>query len=229
VDLCAILVAAGRGARIGGPRPKAFLPLAGKPLFFYALRTLCTLSSVRSIILVVAPDWRQAAQFMVAEEKGLDVPILIAAGGEQRQDSVAAGLACVDDADLVIVHDAARPFASKDLFAAVVEAAAEFGAAIAALPAQDTVKLAAPGELVQGTIDRSQVWLAQTPQVFRVDLLRQAYEKAAGEGFIATDDAGLIERLGDPVRLVRGEPDNRKVTTREDLIWAEWYAGRGLG
>lgn len=213
---------------MGGPRPKAFLPLGGKPLFTYALRTMAGLPSLQSVILVAAPDWCQAAQFMVAEEKDLRVPILITGGGAQRQDSVAAGLACVRDADLVIVHDAARPFASKALYAACIEAAAEAGAAIAALPAQDTVKVAAPGEIIRETIDRSTVWLAQTPQVFRVDLLRRAYEKAARDSFVGTDEANLVERLGVPVRLVPGAVDNRKLTTRDDMVWAEWYVGRGV-
>jgi len=213
---------------MGGPRPKAFLPLAGKPLFAYALRTLSTVPSLESIILVVAADWRQPAQSIVAEEKDLGIEVLIAAGGDERQHSVRSGLGCIHDADLVIVHDAARPFATRALYSACIQAAAETGAAIAALPAHDTVKLAAPGEIVKETVDRTTVWLAQTPQVFRLDLLRRAYENAEAEGFVGTDEASLVERLGCPVRLVPGEAHNRKLTTRDDLLWAEWYAARGI-
>lgn len=211
---------------MGGPRPKAFLPLAGTPLFAYSLRTLSTVPSLESIMLVVAADWREPAQSIVAQEKGLGVDVRIVAGGDERQHSVRAGLGCVGEADLIIVHDAARPFASKALYSKCIEAAAETGAAIAALPAHDTVKLAAPGEIIKATVDRTTVWLAQTPQVFRLDLLRRAYESAEAEGFVGTDEASLVERLGHSVRLVSGEANNRKLTTRDDLVWAEWYASR---
>jgi 2-C-methyl-D-erythritol 4-phosphate cytidylyltransferase len=220
----AILVAAGRGTRMGNTTPKAFLPVAGRPLFTYALRTLALTPSVQSLILVVNTDWRATAETALAGERDLAVPVVIAEGGKERQDSVAAGLARVEGADLVIVHDAARPFATVALFTACVEAATEVGAAIAALPANDTVKLATPDRTIQDTIDRSTVWLAQTPQAFRVDLLRQAYDHATRENFVGTDEASLVERLGAPVRLVPGETTNRKVTTPDDLEWAEWYA-----
>jgi 2-C-methyl-D-erythritol 4-phosphate cytidylyltransferase len=224
MKLSAILVAAGRGNRMGSTTPKVFLPVVGRPLFTYALRTLARTPAIGTIILVVGADWRAEAERLLSDEHGLRIPVLVTEGGHERQDSVAAGLARVDDADLVIVHDAARPFATIALFTACVEAAADAGAAIAALPANDTVKLAAPDRTIRDTIDRSTVWLAQTPQVFRVDLLRRAYDRAGHDEFVGTDEASLVEHLGAPVRLVPGEVTNRKLTTPDDLQWAEWYA-----
>jgi 2-C-methyl-D-erythritol 4-phosphate cytidylyltransferase len=141
-------------------------------------------------------------------------------------------LAVLDaDAALVLVHDAARPFVSLECIEACVAAAASHGAAIAAVAAHDTVKLADPDSVIIETLDRRRIWLAQTPQVFRTALLREAYQRARSDGFVATDDAALVEHLGHAVRIVPGEPTNRKITTPDDLRWAEWYlqARSGLG
>jgi 2-C-methyl-D-erythritol 4-phosphate cytidylyltransferase len=177
------------------------------------------------LILAVASEWQSKAQD-ISNSLELRIPLRITAGGEERQDSVAAGLALVGDSDLVLVHDAARPFATLDLFNRCIEAAAESGAAIAALPAKDTIKVATHEQTIRETIDRSGVWLAQTPQVFRVDLLKRAYEQARRDKILGTDEAALVERLGASVRLVAGEEANRKITTPDDLEWAEWYAKR---
>jgi 2-C-methyl-D-erythritol 4-phosphate cytidylyltransferase len=224
MNVSAILVAAGAGTRMGGSTPKAFLPVAGIPLLAHALQTIGALPTVRSLILVVPGNRRVDAMSIVAERRHLHAAVEIVAGGAERQDSVVAGLAYIDDAELVVVHDAARPFATPELFTRCIEAAAEFGAAIAALPASDTVKRVGADDIVQETIERSAIWLAQTPQVFRVDLLRRAFEAAARESFIGTDEAAVVERLGFRVRVVPGEAANRKLTTPEDIIWANWVA-----
>lgn len=226
MKVSAILVAAGLGTRMGGSKPKVFLPVAGTPLLAYALRTIGRLPAVRSLILVVAEERRADAQAIVDTIRDMRVSVQIVAGGAERQDSVAAGLACVEGADLILVHDAARPFASLELFTACIRAAAEAGAAIAALPASDTVKRAGPDGIIRETIDRSSIWLAQTPQVFRADLLREAFEAAVRDSFGGTDEAALVERLGYDVRVVRGEVTNRKLTTPEDLEWAECLVSR---
>ena len=229
----AIVVAAGRGTRLGGRTAKAFLPLAGQPMLAYSLHTLSTVPEVTALVLVVAADECRQAETIVKARAPWRLPIRIAVGGAERQDSVAAGLAAVDaDADLVLVHDAARPFVRPDCVAACLAAAASTGAAIAAVPATDTVKLTDADGWIVDTPDRSRVWLAQTPQVFRTGLLREAYRRAAEAGRVATDDAALVEELGHRVRVVPGHPQNRKITTPEDLRWADWYArstDRGVG
>jgi 2-C-methyl-D-erythritol 4-phosphate cytidylyltransferase len=130
------------------------------------------------------------------------------------------------DGDLVAVHDAARPFVDADVVAAAVKAAAEHGASVVATPATDTLKQVDSDGWIVATIPRRDVWLAQTPQVFRVQLLREAHAAAAKAHLTATDDSALLERLGYRVRIVRGNPENRKITTAEDLRWAEWLLDR---
>jgi 2-C-methyl-D-erythritol 4-phosphate cytidylyltransferase len=222
-----ILAAAGSGRRTGAATAKAFLPLGGLPMLVYPLRTLTRLSGVTSVVLVVGHDYMDRAHEVSDRHGPWPVTITIVPGGAERQDSVAAGLATVDAShDLVIVHDAARPFLSLVTAEACAAAAARHGAAIVAVPARDTVKLGDAGVVTQ-TLDRERIWLAQTPQAFRVALLRAAYAQARRDGVVATDEAALVERLGAPVHIVPGEPANRKITTPDDLEWAEWsLAGR---
>jgi len=191
----------------------------------YSLHTLSTVPKVTALVLVVAADERRQAETLLDARGPWRVPIRIAEGGAERQDSVAAGLAAVDaDADLVLVHDAARPFVTPDCVSACMAAAAATGAAIVAVPATDTVKVTDAEGWIVDTPDRRRLWLAQTPQVFRSALLKEAYRRAAAEGWVATDDAALVEGLGHRVRVVHGHRDNRKITTRDDLRWADWYA-----
>ena len=207
----------------GGPIAKALLPLSDVPLFVYPLRTLCGVHDLGGIVLVVPADHQAQAAEMVAHYGPWPFPVEITAGGAERQDSVAAGLSKLDTTtDLVIIHDAARPFVSLACLSACVAAATLSGAAIAALPATDTVKLVANDAVIR-TLERQSVWLAQTPQVFRPSLLRQAYAAATRDGYAATDDAALVERIGTEVLVVPGESTNRKITTPDDLRWAEWY------
>ena len=203
---------------------KAFLDLAGTPMAVHALRTLTRVADVKSIVFVVGADQEAQAREIIHRFGPWPLPLQFVSGGAERQDSVAAGLAVVPaNAALVLVHDAARPFVSAACVGACIAAAATHGAAIAAVAAHDTVKLAGPDSVVVETLDRSRIWLAQTPQVFRTEVLREAYAKARRDGYVATDDAALVERLGHPVRIVPGEPTNRKITTPDDLQWAEWY------
>jgi 2-C-methyl-D-erythritol 4-phosphate cytidylyltransferase len=221
--LAAIIVAAGRGSRMGGILPKAFLPLGRDPLFLHALQTFARLPQTRQLLLVVARDFLDDAHFLVAAGPHPTRNTEIVVGGAERQDSVAAALAHVGDADLVAVHDAARPFVRSETIHACAAAAAETGAAIVALPARDTIKIADAAGCIAATPDRRTIWQAQTPQIFRRDLLRQAYARAQADGLLGTDDASLVERLGARVRLVEGDPTNRKLTTPDDMRWAEWW------
>lgn len=221
VNVATILVAAGRGIRMGGPTAKAFVSLGGQPLVLHSLRTLIRVPDTRSLILVVGANQVERATAMLTTHGPWPVQVRVVPGGAERQHSVAAGLAAIDaDVEMVIVHDAARPFVSLACVEACVTAARTTGAAIAALPVHDTVKVV-DGAAVQQTLDRRRIWLAQTPQVFRTAVLRAAYAHAPCDGEAATDDAALVERCGETVGVVLGEPDNRKITTPDDLRWAE--------
>lgn len=214
----AILVAGGRGVRFGGTVPKQFQALAGVPLLVWSARRLAALSDLRRIIVVAAPAEHGRCVELLSP---LGLPLGVAAAGEERQHSVASGLAAVAaTCELVIVHDAARPLVAPAEVASCVAAARATGAAILATPVADTVKRAEQGRIT-ATIPRAGLWLAQTPQVFRADLLRRAHAEAARLGVVATDDAALVERLGEPVTIVAGSHVNRKITTPEDLAWAE--------
>jgi 2-C-methyl-D-erythritol 4-phosphate cytidylyltransferase len=220
----AIIVAAGQGARMGSELPKVFLPLAGTPILVHTLRAVSQVMQINQIVVVVAEGTVDRFRILLDESGPWPVPIQHAIGGTERQDSVAAGLAAVSvDAELVAVHDGARPFVSPAAFTAAIEAAAEVGAALLAIPSRDTVKLVHGERLAHATPPRSTVWLAQTPQVFRTALLRDAHARARRDGVIATDDAALVERLGLPVQVVMSDAANLKITTPDDLRWAEWY------
>jgi 2-C-methyl-D-erythritol 4-phosphate cytidylyltransferase len=213
----AILVAAGRGERLAAGVPKAFVPLGGHPLLVHAFRALARVQAVDEVVVVVGQERRDQALLALSGEAKLG-PVV--AGGPTRQASVAAGLAVVDAAaEVVLVHDAARPFVGCEVVQAVVAAAREAGAAVPVMPVADTVKRLRDGRVAE-TLDRSGLALAQTPQGFRAALLRRAYAACAAEGVEVTDEAMAVERLGEPVAAVPGNPANAKITTPEDLAWA---------
>ncbi|MBU0516006.1 MAG: 2-C-methyl-D-erythritol 4-phosphate cytidylyltransferase [Proteobacteria bacterium] len=213
----AIVPAAGSGVRLGEATPKQWLEVAGRPLVVHTLERLAACGAVDRIVLVVDDPGRAEAVL-----GGFDLPKLgpIVPGGVRRQDSVRAGLAAARDADLVAVHDAARPLVTPDLVARVIEVAVRTGAAVAALRVEDTIKRGDEAGLVRQTIDRSGLWRVQTPQVFRTQWLVEAYARADQEDLAVTDDAGLVEAAGFAVTLVPGEAINFKVTTPEDLALA---------
>jgi len=219
MQTAALVLAAGRGERLGSPIPKAFVELLGKTLLQRSVETLVRVSTLDRVVPVVPPEsveFRADSRLPVSEK-------LVAAvtGGGARQDSVRLGLEALSaETRWVVVHDAARCLVSVAEVEAVIGAARETGAAILARPSTDTLKRVREGA-IEATLDRSQCWAAQTPQVFRVDLLREALEKAAAEGFVGTDDAQLVERLGVAVQVVPGSARNLKITTPEDLRVAE--------
>lgn len=215
----AILVAAGRGERMGQERPKAFLELAGEPLLLRAARAFEAAPSVGSLIAVVPEAETSAARALLAPLAKLRA---VVPGGERRQDSVLAGLAQVPEGfeGVVLVHDAARPLVEVELVEAVTRRALATGAALPVLPLVDTVKRVRGGRVVE-TLDRSELGGAQTPQGFRIALLREALEAATRAGLELTDEAMAVERLGHAVDAVPGSKRNRKLTTPDDLAWAE--------
>lgn len=215
----AVVPAAGSGSRMGGSSPKQFLLIGGIPLL---ARTLATLGRCRVIggIVVVAPPSAVERTRRLIQRHRLPRVLAVVPGGRQRQESVWLGLQAVPaTAELVVVHDGVRPFLTGGLVRQVVQEAARFGAAACGLPVGETVKRAREG-FVQATLDREGLWLVQTPQAFRRTLLWEAHEKARRDGFLGTDDAVLVERLGAPMRMVAGLVENVKVTTPEDLARA---------
>jgi 2-C-methyl-D-erythritol 4-phosphate cytidylyltransferase/2-C-methyl-D-erythritol 2,4-cyclodiphosphate synthase len=215
--VAAILAAGGSGVRAGVA--KQWLTLGGETVLRRSARLLASCQAVDEIVAVVPPGEEARG---LAEVSGLGRDARAVAGGDARADSVRNGLAAADGAAVVLVHDAARPFATPDLAARVAEAAARDGAALAALPVTDTVKRAAADgpPRVAETLDRRTLWLAQTPQGFRRELLLRAYASAGAEASGVTDECALVERLGAPVTLVRGEPGNFKITGPEDVARA---------
>ena len=211
-----VLAAAGLGTRLKMTEPKAFLRLLDKSLIDRALAPFLLRDDLAAAAVAVA-DPAIAADLL----GHMDPRVRLVPGGADRQASVAAGLAALGEVDLILVHDAARPLVDDAIVAAVIDAAGQFGAAVPALPIHDTVKEVGADGRVKGTPARGALVLAQTPQGFRADLLRRAHAEAQAAGIRATDDAGLVERLGEPVVLVPGRRSNLKITTREDLVIAE--------
>jgi 2-C-methyl-D-erythritol 4-phosphate cytidylyltransferase len=219
MNALAIIVAAGRGERMGASRPKAFLDLAGQPLLLRSALAFDAAPSVDAVVAVVPPEEIETARAILDPVRKLRA---VVAGGARRQDSVLEGLKQAPDgfAGVVLVHDAARPLADVPLVERVVRAAAETGAALPVLALVDTVKRVRDGRVVE-TLDRAELAGAQTPQGFRFDLLVEACEAAFRDRVTLTDEAMAVERLGRPVHAVPGSPLNRKITTPEDLAWAE--------
>lgn len=214
----AVVPAAGRGVRMGTGVPKQFLTLGSIPLLVHALQTFESSPIISDIILVVPQDDCQFCRDNIVPTHGLKKVTQVVAGGRRRQDSVLNGVrAAKSTTDIVVIHDAVRPFVSLSMITQVVDAVRNHGAAIIAIPMRDTVKRVNPDGLITETLNREELWLAQTPQAFRFDLLLQAHEQGEADGVDATDDAFLVERLGRFVAIVQGSSDNIKVTRPEDL------------
>lgn len=214
----AIVVAAGRGERLGAPAGKAFVPLLGRPMLVRTLRAVEACRLIDRIVAVVPPE-RVADVQALLRPHGLARVRAVVGGGAERQDSVAAGLAAVGEPEIVVVHDGARPLVRPEVIEAVARAAAEAGAASAGVPMRETVKAVEDGTV--RTVDRDTLWIARTPQAFRTTLLREAHRRAQADGFRGPDDAVLVERLGRPVRMVEDSPTNLKITVADDLRLAE--------
>src|SRR5918993_373506 len=213
----AVVVAAGRGERLGAPE-KVLLPLAGQAMLTWSLRALEQAETIGSVVVVAGSHTLEPVGRLVRDGGFAKVQAIVA-GGERRQDSVAAGLAALPDAiEIVVIHDGARPLAEPELFDRCAAAAAESGAAIAATPVADTLKRVTEGAIA-GTVDRAGLWAAQTPQAFRLETLRRTLAASSGE--IVTDEARLCEVAGVPVSVVPASPANIKVTHVEDIPVAD--------
>ena len=215
-----LIPAAGSGKRMGGSRAKQFLEIDGKPILVHTLEKMDSCQGVDEILLIVSAAGRDETERLL-ESWPISKLSQIVLGGDARTDSVRNGLATLDvSTDVVLIHDAVRPFVSTQKIEEVIKSARQHGAALLAVQEKATVKRVQEG-MVQATLDRSLLWQAQTPQGFRYDLIQEAYEAARRDGIQATDDAALVERMGRPVHIVEGEDQNIKITTPTDLVVAE--------
>jgi 2-C-methyl-D-erythritol 4-phosphate cytidylyltransferase len=217
----AIIVAAGQGTRMGPGIDKLFLEVAGRPLVAHTWQRFDSARCIGEIILVVR-DGMQDAFAQLATTFHFQKPFRIAVGGKQRQDSVWNGLAALSPGcELVAIQDGARPCTSEELINATIQAARQVGAAVAARRVTDTIKESDDSQIVSRHLDRARLWAVQTPQSFRVEVIRKALTAVRQKGLVVTDDTAACELIGQPVRLVESPAPNPKVTVAADLTYVE--------
>ncbi len=218
----AIIPAGGSGRRMGGNTPKQYLLLDGVPLLVHTLRIFHHAPSVDSVILVVPEEDITEVRNQIVEKYFFTKVKDVVSGGRERQDSVGNALKRIDDSDeIVVIHDGVRPLVSVKVIETAIARAKEVGAVAVGVRVRDTVKSLNEDGKVKKTVAREGLWLTQTPQVFKRDVILDAYRRAREEGFYGTDDASLVERAGIPVWMVPGAMENIKVTTRDDLSFCE--------
>ena len=222
MKVVALIAAAGRGSRMGAKEKKPYLILAGKPILAHTLSEFEQCSLIDETILIVPENEIKYSRISIVEAFTFKKVSKIVAGGLKRQDSVWEGLNVLKNGyELVMVHDGVRPFVSQQTLEKSIRETANYGATVAAVPVKDTIKIVSKQAEVQETIARNKVWAIQTPQTFKYDILKRAYEKAIKDGFYGTDDASLVERLGIKVKIIPGSYENIKITTPEDLALGE--------
>ena len=227
--IAAILPAAGLGTRMGAETPKQFLELNGTPIVILSLRRIASCPLVTDLIVATRADEVHRLEERIAKEK-FKQPVRVVKGGDSRQDSVSAALREVpNDTEIVLVHDAVRPFVTVEQITRVIEEARRCQAAILGIPAMDTVKevkrasLPEDVALITGTIPRERLVMAQTPQAFATKLIKEAFARAQSDGVNASDEAGLVERIGHNVHVVLGSDRNMKITKPADMELARFY------
>lgn len=222
--VAALIPAAGEGRRMGGATPKQFLQIGGREVLARTLEVFEECRSIDEIWVVVAAEHRAWCQGTIVERYGLRKVRGVVAGGVTRQESVWCGLQHVTEGvELVMVHDGVRPLVTEPLIQRTLASASRHGAAIAAVPLQDTLKRVSEAHEVEATVPRERLWRIQTPQAFHHALLRTAFQHAWQQGLQATDEAGLIEAIGHPVKIVPGYEYNVKITTPDDVIFCEAF------
>ena len=214
----AIIVAAGKGVRMKSRRRKQYLDLSGRPVLGHSVMTFDACSLIDEIFIVVPEDEIDYCQNNIVSLLDLKTSVNLIPGGVQRQDSVYNGLQAIDKkTTTVVIHDGVRPFVHPEKLTACIFGAKDFGACILAIPASDTLKCVNKSGMIDTTLFRDNIWLAQTPQAFQYDLIVNAHETARQDGYAGTDDASLVERLGKDVKIIPGSKFNIKITTYEDL------------
>ena len=218
----AVVAAAGKGKRFGCRLNKPFFLLEGKPLFAYSLLTLENSSIINNIVLVVEKSKILAAKRLIKKYHVSKVKEIVS-GGKNRQDSVALGLRKIGSpCEIILIHDGARPFLTEELIRRVTLAAKRHKAAVVGLPISDTVKEVKRSSYIKSTIkNRESFWTVQTPQAFKAQIIQKAYLQARKDHFLGTDSASLVERIGVPVKVIKGDPYNVKITTKNDLLLAK--------
>jgi len=217
----AIIVAAGKSTRMGPNADKLFLEITGQPIVAHTWRRFDQAQGIDEIVVVIR-DGMQKAFIEMAAKGTFKKPFRLVPGGQQRQESVWNGLESLSPAsEIVAIQDAARPCTSEALIAATVQAAREHGAGVAAQAVTDTIKESRDGQTIERTLDRSRLWAVQTPQTFRVDVIRRALLEVRRKGMLVTDDTASCELIGQPVKLVISSDPNPKLTRPEDLPWIE--------
>ena len=217
----AIIVAAGKGSRMGAGLPKQFLKISGKTVLYKTLTVFGKTAQIDEIIIVIAEDYLDSKELHESLPSLLnDKQVKIVKGGNSRQESVSNGLANLDEkAQIVVVHDGVRPFIDTDIIAKNIRECRKKGAVLTAIPVTDTLKLV-EGGYVRDTLDRNKIWQAQTPQTFKTSILKDCYQKAKKSGYVATDEAGLVEKYYQ-VFPIKGHKNNFKITHKEDLLLAK--------
>jgi 2-C-methyl-D-erythritol 4-phosphate cytidylyltransferase len=220
----AVIVSAGKGVRFVEGKKKQFYSLAGKPILAHTLDKFETCPLIRSILLVVGQEDMDFCLKEVIEKYKFQKISQIVPGGKRRQESVKNGMDVLPkDTDIVVIHDGVRPFVSKAMIEDSIHSAVRYGAVVLAMPVKDTIKMSHPDGTVLKTLDRESLWQVQTPQTFQVNIIKEAYHRATEDGFIGTDDASLVERMGGKVHILPGSYTNIKITTPEDLLLANLF------
>ena len=220
----AVIVSAGKGLRFMEGKKKQFHSLGGKPILAHTLAKFETCPLIRSILLVVGQEDMDYCLKEIIEQYKFQKVSQIVPGGKRRQESVKNGIdALPKDTDVVVIHDGVRPFVTKAMIEDTIHSAERVGAVVLAMPVKDTIKVSNPDGTVLKTLDRESLWQIQTPQTFRVSVIKEAYYRAAEDGFVGTDDASLVERLGVKVHILPGSYTNIKITTPEDLFLANLF------
>ena len=220
----ALIVAAGKGLRMKAQQRKQYLLLSGQPILVYSLKAFDRCTDVGRIYVSLPEAEIDFCRNKLIAPAGLSKEVIVVAGGARRQESVLYGLQAISNADgIVLIHDGVRPLVTQSLIQSCIEGARRWGACIPAIDAFDTLKKVNPAGCIESTVAREGIQMAQTPQAFRLALIRHAHETAIRKGWTATDDASLIERMGATVHVIKGSPYNIKITKPDDLVLAETY------
>jgi len=229
MHVSAVIAAGGKGRRMNSSISKQFLNIKGRPILYYTLKKFERIDKIKSIILVVGADDIDFTREEIVKRYKFK-KIKIVQGGKERQDSVYNGLRELSpQTDIVVIHDGVRPFVPVTIIEKSIAAAAKYKAVGVAVPVKDTIKVVDINNTIITTPDRKTLWAMQTPQSFTYDVIMRAYEKAMDDDFYGTDDTVLVERLGLPVKIIEGAYENIKITTPEDIIFAEAFISLGYG